>query len=294
MEIEALRYFITLCEKLSFTEAAYDCNLSQSALSKQIRKMEKEVGVSLLQRTTHQLKISEAGEVVLAYARDIVAKHDACMKELQDRFDQHTMRIGCMPVISPYHIPRMFHDFTKKHPEITLDIVESKAKDILNDIDAYDAILIRPFLLEGKTQYQVYPLYDDQLCIVVSKHHPLAQRTEVAMQELKEEAFIFPVPGSGGYEVYAKACAKAGFTPNIIYELPQTSTMLSFVEENIGISLCFYKVYEEYTNPKLKMIPIQDTTHYPIALVHKKNKILTPMQKAFLHHCVQFSKNDKK
>lgn len=293
MEIESLRYFITLCELKSFTEAAYHCNLSQSSLSKQIRKLEQEFGVCLLQRTTHQIKVSEAGELVLSYARDMVAKHDSCLKQLQERFDQYTIRLGCMPVLSPYHIPRMFHEFTKQYPELSLEIIESKAKDILDHIDDYDAILIRPFLLEAKTQYQVFPLYDDQLCIVVSIHHPLAKRKEVSMQDLKNEAFIFPVPGSGGYEVYAKACTKAGFTPNILYELPQTNTMLSFVEENIGIAFSFYKVYEEYTNPNLKMIPIQEPLHYPIALVHKRNKILTCIQKEFLHHCVQYSKNDK-
>lgn len=294
MEIEELRYFISVCERQSFTEAAFECNLSQSSLSKHIRKLEHEVGFSLLQRTTHQIKITEAGKLVLAYAYEIIYKHDTCMKQLQERFDQHSIRIGCMPVISPYHIPRMFQDFKQTYPDMNIDIVESKAKDIMHHIDDYDAILIRPFLLENKAQYQIYPLYDDRLCIVVSDLHPLAKRNEVTFDEIEKEDFIFPVPGSGGYEVYNKACDKAGFSPKIIYELPQTNTMFSFVEENVGITFSFYKVYEEYRNPKLKMIPIQDPTHYPIAFVHKKTKILTSMQKTFLHHCEHFCKNEKK
>lgn len=107
-------------------------------------------------------------------------------------------------------------------------------------------------------------------------------------RDIKDEAFIFPEKGSGGYEIFYEACTQAGFEPNIAVEMPYTSTMFSFVEENVGISLSFKKVYQEFENSNIKMIPLKDDLHYPIALVYKKGKILHPIKKEFIEYCKEY------
>ena len=90
------------------------------------------------------------------------------------------------------------------------------------------------------------------------------------------------------YEIFYDACKQAGFEPNIAIEMPHTSTMFSFVEENVGISLSFKKVYQEFENPKIKMISLTDDLHYPIALVYKKGKILHSIKKEFIEYCKEY------
>ena len=284
MEIESLKCFVVLSDKKKFTEAAFECNMSQSTLSKKIKKMENELGVQLFNRTMHETVLTVEGKKFYKYAKSILMMYDRALVELQP----NTIRLGCMSVLSPYHIPKMLRDFSLSHQHLEFHIKESSARYAIDHIDDFDFILIRTDLLDKPSDYIICPLIDDELCVVVSTLNPLSKQSEIYLSDIKDEAFIFPEKGSGGYEIFYEACKKAGFEPNISIEMPHTSTMFSFVEENVGISLSFKKVYQEFENPKLKMIPLKDNLHYPIALVYKKGKILHPIKKGFIEYCKEY------
>ena len=284
MEIESLKCFVVLSDKKKFTEAAYECNMSQSTLSKKIKKMENELGVQLFNRTMHETVLTVEGEKFYKYAKSILMMYDRALVELKP----NTIRLGCMSVLSPYHIPKMLRDFSLSHQHLEFHIKESNARYAIDHIDDFDFILIRTDLLENLTDYVICPLIDDELCVVVSTLNSLSKQSEIYLSDIKDEAFIFPEKGSGGYEIFYDACKQAGFEPNIAVEMPHTSTMFSFVEENVGISLSFKKVYQEFENPKLKMISLKDDLHYPIALVYKKGKILHPIKKEFIEYCKEY------
>ena len=210
--------------------------------------------------------------------------YDRALVELQP----NTIRLGCMSVLSPYHIPKMLRDFSLSHQNLEFHIKESNARYAIDHIDDFDFILIRMDLLDNHSDYVISPLIDDELCLVVSSLNPLSKKSEIKLSDIKDEAFIFPEKGSGGYEIFYDACKRAGFEPNIAIEMPHTSTMFSFVEENVGISLSFKKVYQEFENPKIKMILLKDDLHYPIALVYKKGKILHSIKKEFNEYCKEY------
>ena len=284
MEIESLKCFVVLSDKKKFTEAAFECNMSQSTLSKKIKKMENELGVQLFNRTMHETVLTEEGKKFYKYAKSILMMYDRALVELQP----NTIRLGCMSVLSPYHIPKMLRDFSLSHQHLEFHIKESSARYAIDHIDDFDFILIRTDLLDKPSDYVICPLIDDELCVVVSTLNLLSKQSEIYLSDIKDEAFIFPEKGSGGYEIFYDACKQADFEPNIAVEMPHTSTMFSFVEENVGISLSFKKVYQEFENPKLKMIPLKDNLHYPIALVYKKGKILHPIKKGFIEYCKEY------
>lgn len=284
MEIESLKCFVVLSDKKKFTEAAYECNMTQSTLSKKIKKMENELGVQLFNRTMHETVLTEEGKKFYKYAKSILMMYDRALVELQP----NTIRLGCMSVLSPYHIPKMLRDFSLSHQHLEFHIKESSARYAIDHIDDFDFILIRTDLLDKPSDYVICPLNDDELCVVVSILNPLSKQSEIYLSDIKDEAFIFPEKGSGGYEIFYDACKQAGFEPNIVVEMPHTSTMFSFVEENVVISLSFKKVYQEFENPKLKMIPLKDNLHYPIAFVYKKGKILHPIKKEFMEYCKEY------
>lgn len=284
MEIESLKCFVVLSDKKKFTEAAFECNMTQSTLSKKIKKMENELGVQLFNRTMHETVLTEEGKKFYKYAKSILMMYDRALVELQP----NTIRLGCMSVLSPYHIPKMLRDFSLSHQHLEFHIKESSARYAIDHIDDFDFILIRTDLLDKPSDYVICPLIDDELCVVVSILNPLSRQSEIYLSDIKDEAFIFPEKGSGGYEIFYDACKQAGFEPNIVVEMPHTSTMFSFVEENVGISLSFKKVYQEFENPKLKMIPLKDNLHYPIAFVYKKGKILHPIKKEFMEYCKEY------
>ena len=281
MEIQQLYYYMELCKQKNFTEAGYACNMTQGALSKQIRKLENELGITLIRRNTRKFELSKEGEIFLSYAKKMTGTHEEMLKNVQKNQE---IKIGCMPVLAPYHFARLVADFRKEYPDIKLVIDERIASEIQENSDRYDFLILRENMMEDQKKFRFSPLYDDKLCAVLYEKHPLYGRDRLQLKELKDDVFIFPERGSGSYEVFYKSCEKAGFEPKIAFEFPQANTIMSFVSEGVGVTITFSTVYREAKCAGVKMIPLEDELHSVISLFYRKNKPLDYAKKQFLNY----------
>lgn len=281
MEIQQLYYYMELCKQKNFTEAGYACNMTQGALSKQIRKLENELGITLIRRNTRKFELSKEGEIFLSYAKKMTGTYEEMLKNVQKNQE---IKIGCMPVLAPYHFARLVADFRKEYPDIKLVIDERIASEIQENSDRYDFLILRENMMEDQKKFRFSPLYDDKLCAVLYEKHPLYGRDRLQLKELKDDVFIFPERGSGSYEVFYKSCEKAGFEPKIAFELPQANTIMSFVSEGVGVTITFSTVYREAKCAGVKMIPLEDELHSVISLFYRKNKPLDYAKKQFLNY----------
>ena len=264
-----------------FTEAGYACNMTQGALSKQIRKLENELGITLIRRNTRKFELSKEGEIFLSYAKKMTGTYEEMLKNVQKNQE---IKIGCMPVLAPYHFARLVADFRKEYPDIKLVIDERIASEIQENSDRYDFLILRENMMEDQKKFRFSPLYDDKLCAVLYEKHPLYGRDRLQLKELKDDVFIFPERGSGSYEVFYKSCEKAGFEPKIAFEFPQANTIMSFVSEGVGVTITFSTVYREAKCAGVKMIPLEDELHSVISLFYRKNKPLDYAKKQFLNY----------
>lgn len=281
MEIQQLYYYMELCKQKNFTEAGYACNMTQGALSKQIRKLENELGITLIRRNTRKFELSKEGEIFLSYAKKMTGTYEEMLKNVQKNQE---IKIGCMPVLAPYHFARLVADFRKEYPDIKLVIDERIASEIQENSDRYDFLILRENMMEDQKKFRFSPLYDDELCAVLYEKHPLYGRDRLQLKELKDDVFIFPERGSGSYEVFYKNCEKAGFEPKIAFEFPQANTIMSFVSEGVGVTITFSTVYREAKCAGVKMIPLEDELHSVISLFYRKNKPLDYAKKQFLNY----------
>lgn len=281
MEIQQLYYYMELCKQKNFTEAGYACNMTQGALSKQIRKLENELGITLVRRNTRKFELSKEGEIFLSYAKKMTGTYEEMLKNVQKNQE---IKIGCMPVLAPYHFARLVADFRKEYPDIKLVIDERIASEIQENSDRYDFLILRENMMEDQKKFRFSPLYDDKLCAVLYEKHPLYGRDRLQLKELKDDVFIFPERGSGSYEVFYKSCEKAGFEPKIAFEFPQANTIMSFVSEGVGVTITFSTVYREAKCAGVKMIPLEDELHSVISLFYRKNKPLDYAKKQFLNY----------
>lgn len=281
MEIQQLYYYMELCKQKNFTEAGYACNMTQGALSKQIRKLENELGITLIRRNTRKFELSKEGEIFLSYAKKMTGTYEEMLKNVQKNQE---IKIGCMPVLAPYHFARLVADFRKEYPDIKLVIDERIASEIQENSDRYDFLILRENMMEDQKKFRFSPLYDDELCAVLYEKHPLYGRDRLQLKELKDDVFIFPERGSGSYEVFYKSCEKAGFEPKIAFEFPQANTIMSFVSEGVGVTITFSTVYKEAKCAGVKMIPLEDELHSVISLFYRKNKPLDYAKKQFLNY----------
>ena len=281
MEIQQLYYYMELCKQKNFTEAGYACNMTQGALSKQIRKLENELGITLIRRNTRKFELSKEGEIFLSYAKKMTGTYEEMLKNVQKNQE---IKIGCMPVLAPYHFARLVADFRKEYPDIKLVIDERIASEIQENSDRYDFLILRENMMEDQKKFRFSPLYDDKLCAVLYEKHPLYGRDRLQLKELKDDVFIFPERGSGSYEVFYKSCEKAGFEPKIAFEFPQANTIMSFVSEGVGVTITFSTVYREAKCAGVKMIPLEDELHSVISLFYRKNKPVDNAKKQFLNN----------
>lgn len=281
MEIQQLYYYMELCKQKNFTEAGYACNMTQGALSKQIRKLENELGITLIRRNTRKFELSKEGEIFLSYAKKMTGTYEEMLKNVQKNQE---IKIGCMPVLAPYHFARLVADFRKEYPDIKLVIDERIASEIQENSDRYDFLILRENMMEDQKKFRFSPRYDDKLCAVLYEKHPLYGRDRLQLKELKDDVFIFPERGSGSYEVFYKSCEKAGFEPKIAFEFPQANTIMSFVSEGVGVTITFSTVYREAKCAGVKMIPLEDELHSVISLFYRKNKPLDYAKKQFLNY----------
>lgn len=281
MEIQQLYYYMELCKQKNFTEAGYACNMTQGALSKQIRKLENELGITLIRRNTRKFELSKEGEIFLSYAKKMTGTYEEMLKNVQKNQE---IKIGCMPVLAPYHFARLVADFRKEYTDIKLVIDERIASEIQENSDRYDFLILRENMMEDQKKFRFSPLYDDKLCAVLYEKHPLYGRDRLQLKELKDDVFIFPERGSGSYEVFYKSCEKAGFEPKIAFEFPQANTIMSFVSEGVGVTITFSTVYREAKCAGVKMIPLEDELHSVISLFYRKNKPLDYAKKQFLNY----------
>lgn len=281
MEIQQLYYYMELCKQKNFTEAGYACNMTQGALSKQIRKLENELGITLIRRNTRKFELSKEGEIFLSYAKKMTGTYEEMLKNVQKNQE---IKIGCMPVLAPYHFARLVADFRKEYPDIKLVIDERIASEIQENSDRYDFLILRENMMEDQKNFRFSQLYDDKLCAVLYEKHPLYGRDRLQLKELKDDVFIFPERGSGSYEVFYKSCEKAGFEPKIAFEFPQANTIMSFVSEGVGVTITFSTVCREAKCAGVKMIPLEDELHSVISLFYRKNKPLDYAKKQFLNY----------
>ena len=281
MEIQQLYYYMELCKQKNFTEAGYACNMTQGALSKQIRKLENELGITLIRRNTRKFELSKEGEIFLSYAKKMTGTYEEMLKNVQKNQE---IKIGCMTVLAPIHFARLVADFRKEYPDIKLVIDERIASEIQENSDRYDFLILRENMMEDQKKFRFSPLYDDKLCAVLYEKHPLYGRDRLQLKELKDDVFIFPERGSGSYEVFYKSCEKAGFEPKIAFEFPQANTIMSFVSEGVGVTITFSTVYREAKCAGVKMIPLEDELHSVISLFYRKNKPLDYANKQFLNY----------
>lgn len=270
-----------LWKQKNFTEAGYACNMTQGALSKQIRKLENELGITLIRRNTRKFELSKEGEIFLSYAKKMTGTYEEMLKNVQKNQE---IKIGCMPVLAPYHFARLVADFRKEYPDIKLVIDERIASEIQENSDRYDFLILRENMMEDQKKFRFSQLYDDKLCAVLYEKHPLYGRDRLQLKELKDDVFIFPERGSGSYEVFYKSCEKAGFEPKIAFEFPQANTIMSFVSEGVGVTITFSTVYREAKCAGVKMIPLEDELHSVISLFYRKNKPLDYAKKQFLNY----------
>jgi DNA-binding transcriptional LysR family regulator len=282
VELRQLRYLDAVAGRRSFTQAALDLHIAQSALSQQVARLERELGVELLRRTTRRVEVTEVGELVLARARRALAEVDGVRADLDalQGLVRGTLRLGGVPPVGPVHPAALIADFTRAHPGVAVTVRAGVALPLLSQLHdgTLDLVmaLVDPDPLEGIDGVR---LLDEELVVIAHLGHPLARAKRVRVERLDGEPLVTYAPGS------ALRDALLALVPGgrVVAEANDLETVRELTARGLGVSLMPRSAVASHGD-RLAIRPLSPRHALPVSLVWRAGERPTPAAQAFREH----------
>lgn len=286
MHIENFKIFSDLVESESFSRAAKLNGVTQSAVSQQLRAMEKHFNVLIVDRSQKQFRLTREGQKLYESAKEILHRYDKLVSELQEmkKVISGTIHISTIYSIGLHELPPYITKFLKDYPSVNVRVEYRRSNLVYEDIlhNAVDLGLIAyPVKMR---QLEVIPFLEDRLVLICNPHHKLADDLSVEIPQLREEKFIGfdqDIPTRKATDQMFRE-AKVEMEP--VMEFDNIETVKRAVEINAGISIVPQAtVKQEIQQNLLKAIPIKGCSVIrPLAIIHRKGRVLTPAMKKFI------------
>lgn len=243
MELRHLRYFVAVAEARHFTRAARALGIGQPPLSQQIQALERELGTALFERRPRAVTLTAAGEALLEDARRILRDAERAAERVRRvaRGEAGRLRVG-MINSAPFHplIPRVIREFRRAHPQLALSLDEGPTPMLAAAVrdEVLDVAFVRP-LLGAEPGLASEVVADEDMVVALPSGHPLAKKGSVPLLALSIEPFVlFPrTVGAGLHDEIVSACRIAGFSPRIVQETSQVTSIVNLVAAGLGVSI---------------------------------------------------------
>lgn len=238
MEIHQLRYFLAVAQTGSFSRAAELCHVAQPSLSQQIAKLERELKERLFDRERHGAVLTEAGERLQPRAERALGELQLAQEEIRDLRGQVSgpLRLGVLPTIAPYYLPKVLPGFLAEHPAVELSVFEETTQRLvqaLRDRELDLALASPP--LPGNLESA--PIFTEELLLALPPGHPLASRASLHIGDLREEAFILLHESHCLGEQALVYCHNNEIRPKVSCRSEQLETVKQLIAAGLGISL---------------------------------------------------------
>lgn len=284
MDLQYLDNFLALAHYQNFSAAADACYISQSSFSKRIMRLENSLGVTLFERSTRRVSLTEYGQIYLKYAQQIYDLSQQATDEINQRHaEDEGIVIGGIPSISEYGILDLISGFIKTthiHCQVKSAPSEDLEPMLLNQ--NLDFAFIKE--VRHTNLFFQLPYTEDHLVAVLPASHPLAKSNKIELQQLANEDFIFQPVNSRPYNLCMTICKQSGFTPNVIYADRMVENILNFVKKGLGISLLMKKLVP--ADSDLTCIPIQPAVVADINLCYLRKEPLSQYCQTFLDYFI--------
>lgn len=296
MELQYLHEFIILAQTENYLEAADQLFVAQSSLSRHIMGLEKELGVSLFDRSTRKVQLTAYGQLFLPYARQIVGLRDQFVEKLEalHREANEHFIIGTIPALIPYGISGAVLRFQKLYPDIDLTIHQAgsgELKEMLLNGKCELAFIREAEPLEpGRDEFTRIPFDVDRIVAIFPLDHALASRVgSISLTELQDEDFYLLEKHTMLYNLCYDAFKKQGIEPRIVYTDHNVPQIIDFIEQGAGVALLMEKVAQHLYRNNYAVLPLEPPVSTSINLCCRKGGHLSSNARLFLDCAKEFS-----
>ncbi len=279
MELQQLEYFLAIAHMGNFTKAAATVSITQSALSRSIKRLETELGVELFSRNNKDVRLTGYGKMLLTHAERIV-REEAMAKMEIDKFDKQVINLSFLHSLGSYIVPKLIGEFHKIHPECKFRLNQENSTTLINQLikGKTDLCICSNLVISENISW--VPLCSEELFVIVPQKHRLAGRKSVTLSDIAEESFITLKPFYGLRLLVNQLFNMTGILPRIEFEGDEIITVANLVNGNLGVSIVPRIPGLEYLD--IKFLPISSPhCRRVIGMAWESNRILPQLVRNF-------------
>jgi LysR family transcriptional regulator, transcriptional activator of the cysJI operon len=287
MDMRQLKIFAAVCDAGNMTRAAEALYMTQPSVSQVIGELEKEYKVRLFERLNHRLYLTEAGERLRIYARQILNLSEQARKELADLAVAGSIRVGASLTVGAHLLPALVEGYRARMPQVEIftqvdntSVIEKMLLEDALDLGIVEGPIYSPQIAEEM-------LRDDALTIICGPSHPLWDQPRVDIALLAGQRFIIRERGSGTRDIFERIMEEAGASWKIAGVYNNTEAIKNAVRANLGLAVVpQIAVEQEVSQGLLRQIDVPGLDlKRKFNLVHHRQKFFTPALQAFVDFC---------
>ncbi len=286
MNLKQLEAFYLVVKRKSFTRAAEDLNVTQPAVTIQVKSLEKSLNLRLIQQVGKKMQLTEAGELLQQYAEkifDLVSDANEKMRDFK-KLMRGTLRIGTTKNYARYIMPSLLSEFQRRFPRIKVILDEGNSEDMAKSVleKKNELALISQLNLDRKIKSIFFSTVE--FVLVVSPEHRFSQRKSISLRELNGEPVILREKGSGSRAAILRKFQEYGIWPSVILEASSLDFIVGYVKQNKGVSFMFEPdIEEELERGTLRVISVEEgNIVFFTDIIYHSEKSLSPPSQAFL------------
>ena len=286
MQIESLKVFCDLSETESFTKAAQINQITQSAVSQQVSALERTFKSLLIERSKKKFRLTREGQILYDYAKQLINLYESLYNRIQEvrEIVSGTVRVATIYSIGLHDLPPYLKKFLKQYPTVNLHVEYRRSNEVYDNVlgNIDDLGLVAYPVKDSKLE--IVPLRKDKLVMICHPKHPLAKSSGVKLKDLEGHKFIAFEPDIPTRKAIDKALKDADVDVDMTMEFDNIETVKRAVEIDSGISIVpLTTVTQEVAKHTLVAVEVEGGSLFrPLAVIHKKNKVLSPAMKQFI------------
>lgn len=284
MNFSQLQCFVTLAQTGSFTEAAYAVNITQSAVSHGLSSLERELGVSLLERNNKGVvALTSIGQKLLPHVRALLAEAETIQQEARAArgLIKGKLRLGSAHPVASSLLAGVLAHFQQQFPDIEVVLFEGTFQEVQEWINT--SVIDVGFVLHPARGVASTLFITDEMQLFVMKGHRLSGLRSVTVNDLSDEHLIARPTGCDMFEIYEDM--RAGQGPHLSYQASESGTILAMVREGLGITILPRKMLPEKLEG-IMGIPLEPPQLLPIGLAVKSSNTASPVATLFVQTAI--------
>lgn len=275
MELYIMRYVLAVAEHRNFSLAAQACHVGQPALSQQIAKLERELGVTLFQRNARGAVLTEAGEKFVLRAREILQLSEALESEMSvfAGLRRGTLHLGVITSLQCIDFGGLLSGFCSTYPGISVNIIQGGTHDLLRQLTErkLDVAFVNRPVTGLPSGIDFCSLGTDLYRLAVPEDHPLAKEKTVSLSDFKDTPFIFHQAGQVASQLCLNACRNAGFEPNIVCRSSSPTMGLYMVQGGLGVALLPAEEFRARRLEGIAELTLRENIRKEVGVAYRKN-----------------------